>query len=80
MTGIGIYPKSLLVVDRSIKPTHGRIVVAVVDGELTVKRLNRLRGGGLELVAENPEFPPLRFTEGQEVVVWGVVTAVVQHV
>lgn len=80
MSGAGIYPNSLLVVDRSVKPTHGRIVVAVVDGELTVKRLRRLRGGGVELVAENPEFPPLRFTDGQELMIWGVVTAVVQHV
>lgn len=80
MFGAGIYPNSLLVVDRSVKPTHGRIVVAVVDGELTVKRLRRLRGGSVELVAENPEFPPLRFTDGQELMIWGVVTAVVQHV
>lgn len=80
MSGAGIYPNSLLVVDRSVKPTHGRIVVAVVDGELTVKRLKRLRGGAVELVAENPDFPPLRFVDGQELVVWGVVTAVVQHV
>ena len=80
MIGAGIFPNSLLVVDRSLKPTSGRIVIAVVDGELTVKRLRKLRGGGIELVSEHPDFEPLRFTEGSELEVWGVVKAVISNV
>lgn len=80
MSGAGIFHNALLVVDRSLKPTNGRIVVAVVDGELTVKRLRRFRDGRVELHSENPEFEPLTFTDGRELVVWGVVKAVVQNV
>lgn len=80
MTGAGIFPNTLLVVDRSLKPTSGRIVVAVVDGELTVKRLKKLRGGGVDLVSEHPDFEPLRFAEGRELVVWGVVKALISNV
>jgi DNA polymerase V len=80
MTGAGIFPNTLLVVDRSLKPANGRIVVAVVDGELTVKRLKKLRGGGVELVAEHADYEPIRFTEGRELVVWGVVKAVISNV
>ena len=62
MSGAGIFHNALLVVDRSLEPTNGRIVVvAVVDGELTVKRLRRFRDGRVELHAENPELEPLTF-------------------
>lgn len=80
MSGAGIFHNALLVVDRSLKPTNGRIVVAVVDGELTVKRLRRFRDGRVELHAENPDFEPLTFADGGELLIWGVVKAVVQHV
>lgn len=80
MTGAGIFPNTLLVVDRSLKPTNGRIVVAVVDGELTIKRLRRFRDGRVELHSENPEFEPLTFADGRELVVWGVVKAVISNV
>ena len=79
MTGAGIQDGDLLVVDRSLEAGHGDIVVAVVDGELTVKRLWR-RGGRVRLLAENPAFAPIELKDGQELAVWGVVTSVIHRV
>ena len=63
---------SLLVVDRSVMPRHGHIVVAFVNGERLVKRLHR-RAGRVALLAEHPDYPPLEIDEALELVVWGVV-------
>lgn len=73
MVGAGIFDGDTLVVDRSIEPKSGHVVVAVVDGELTVKRLSMHRGR-TRLLPENPEFQPIEFRDGQELQVWGVVT------
>ena len=64
----------ILVVDRSLTPTAGRVVLAVIDGELTVKRLQRQSGGGWELRPDNPDYPPLRPAPEAAVEIWGVVT------
>ncbi|NWG38502.1 MAG: translesion error-prone DNA polymerase V autoproteolytic subunit [Hydrogenophilaceae bacterium] len=77
MTGAGIQEGNLLVVDRALEPRHGDIVIAVVDGELTVKRLEKRRGR-IRLIAENPVYAPIEFKDGQELVIWGVVTSVIQ--
>lgn len=76
MIDVGIYPKALLIVDRSINPKSSHIVVAVVDGEEVVKRLYKWRNV-LELRSENKEknYPAIVFLEGQELVIEGVVTA-----
>lgn len=73
MTGAGIASGDLLVVDRSLKPTHGRIVIAAINGELTVKRLY-LGEHGAQLRAENPRYAPIPLTEDLDAVIWGVVT------
>ena len=73
MVGAGIFEGDKLVVDRSLEPKHGNIVVAVVDGEYTVKRLFK-RAGKIELRSENPQYPPIQFKEGQELLIFGVVT------
>ena len=72
MEGGQIFDGDVLVVDRSVKASHGSVVVAFVDGERLVKRLWS-RGGRVALVAENPAYPPLEIREGSELVVWGVV-------
>ncbi|MEF2231910.1 MAG: translesion error-prone DNA polymerase V autoproteolytic subunit [Pseudodesulfovibrio sp.] len=77
MTGAGIRDGDVLVVDRSRDPVPGRIVVAVLDGELTVKRLCRRRGR-IVLMPENDVYEPIEVREGQELTVWGVVTGVVR--
>ncbi|WP_245575029.1 LexA family protein [Chitinilyticum litopenaei] len=65
---------ALLVVDRTRQAVHDDIVVALIDNDFTVKRLFR-RGRHLALVAENPAYLPLVAGEGQEIAIWGVVTA-----
>jgi DNA polymerase V len=76
MTGAGIHHGDLLVVDRSLEPKSGAIVIAVVNGELTVKRL-KVDHGGVWLMPENPNYPPLEIKEGTDLMIWGVVAHVV---
>ena len=78
MLGAGIHPGDILVVDRSLEPRHGAIVIACVDNEFTVKYL-RSDGDAWQLEAANPAYPPLTFTEGMELKLFGVVTAVIHQ-
>lgn len=73
MRDAGIDDGDVVLVDRAIKPAHGHVVVAVVDGEFTVKRLWS-RGGRVKLQAANPTFPDIVPGDGQTLEVWGVVT------
>ncbi|OZC01397.1 LexA family protein [Rubricoccus marinus] len=75
MTGAGILSGDLLLVDRAVEPASGDVVVAAVDGELTVKRFLR-QGKRTALLAANPAYPSIELREGQDLVVWGVVTYV----
>ncbi|MBC8287589.1 MAG: translesion error-prone DNA polymerase V autoproteolytic subunit [Nitrospinae bacterium] len=75
MNGVGIFNGDLLVVDRSLEPVHGKVVIAEIDGQLTVKRLLKSKGH-FSLQSENANYPPIELQEGNEVVVWGVVTHV----
>ena len=72
MEGVNIRQGDILVVDRSKSPTSGRIVVAVLDGEFTVKRL-LIDAGGTFLVPEHPAYDPIPIREGAEFQIWGVV-------
>ena len=73
----GIFPGDILVVDRSLNAEHGKIIVAVLDGEMTVKRL--MKGAeGWFLQAENRRFKSILIGEKSELAVWGVVVAVVR--
>lgn len=72
MQGAEIFDGDILVVDRSISPGHGHIVVAFLNGERLVKRLHR-SGGRVALVAENPTYPTIELHEGAELEIWGVV-------
>lgn len=78
MQGAEIFDGDILVVDKSIRPRHGQIVVAFVDGERLVKRLYQ-RGGRVALLAENPSYPPLEIQDGMELLIWGVVTGKFKH-
>ena len=79
MIGAGIFPNDILVVDKSAEPTHENIVLAVVDGEFTVKRLLR-KSDKIELAAENPKFPPIEIRDESELNIWGVVKQVIHQV
>lgn len=73
MKDAGIFSGDLLIVDRSLPVQNGKIVVAILNGEFTVKRLH-IHGEKIWLVAENPSYPPIEITEEQDFQVWGVVT------
>lgn len=72
MRDAGIDDGDYVVIDRSIEAKHGQIVLAVVDGEFTIKRLFR-RAGRVKLQAANPTFSDIEFRDGQELTIWGVV-------
>ena len=78
MVEAGIFDNDIMVVDRAIKPRHNHIVVAVVDGDFTVKRLYQ-RAGRIKLKAANPTFPDIVPKEGQTIEVWGVVTSSIKQ-
>jgi DNA polymerase V len=73
MTGAGLFPGDIAVIDRSGTPMPGCIVLALLDGEFTIKRY-RPRGNGVVLQAENPAFPDIEVTPERAFEVWGVVT------
>ena len=79
MIGAGIHDGDILVVDRSLEPRQSRIVIAAVDGQLTVKRLKK-KGKKIFLVPENKKFRPIELNENNDVKVWGVVTSVIHKV
>ena len=76
MIGAGIHSGDLLVVDRSLEPADKHVVVAVLDGELTVKRLFK-QNGVLRLLPENQNYQPIEITAQQSIEIWGVVTSVI---
>lgn len=71
----GIFPGSVLVVDRSLTARHGDVVIASVDGEFTVKTLELKPA--VRLIAGNVDFKPIEFNEESELDIFGVVTNVI---
>ena len=78
MVDAGIFSGDWLLVDRSVEPTDGRIVIAAVNGELTVKRLAK-KEGSVRLLPANPKFKPIDITQESEMVIWGVVILVLHE-
>ena len=78
MKNAGIGDGDLMVVDRDIQAKNGHIIVAAVDGELTVKRLHKT-ATSLQLLPENEDFEPIVVQQEQEFTVWGVVTNVIHR-
>ncbi|OGT15011.1 MAG: peptidase S24 [Gallionellales bacterium RIFOXYB12_FULL_54_9] len=72
MRNSGIYNGDLLVVDRALKPTHGCVVIAVLDGEFTVKQLLHTPDGPM-LRAAHPDYPDIQIRPDQDFSIWGVV-------
>ena len=79
MLGAGIHDGDILVVDRSLEPRKGKVVIAAVDGQLTVKRLQK-KGSKTFLVPENKKFRSIELNENNDVKIWGVVTNVIHKV
>ncbi len=80
MINAGIHDQDILIVDRSLEPTNGRIVIAAVDGQLTVKRLKKTPQGKVYLMPENEAFAPIEVKPEAEVYIWGIVTNVIHPV
>lgn len=79
MTGVGIFPGDMLIVNNAKKPIEGKIIVAVIDGEITVKRLRILKNKMIKLEPENPNYQPIYINPEQDFKIWGVVTGVVRN-
>ncbi len=76
MRGAGIHKEDILIVDRAVEPTNGKIVIAVINGEFTVKRI-RIVQENIFLEAENPQYAPIQIDPNWDFQVWGVVTYVI---
>jgi len=79
MINAGINNNDILIVDRALTPTHNKIVIARIDGELTVKRIH-MDKHAIVLIAENDDYKPITITPSMDFEVWGVVTCVIHQV
>nr|WP_162126712.1 translesion error-prone DNA polymerase V autoproteolytic subunit [Flavobacterium phycosphaerae] len=79
MTGAGIDDGDIMVIDRSLEPTDGKIAVCCIDGEFTVKRI-QIQKDGLFLLPENKDFQPIKVTQDNQLLIWGIVTYVIKRV
>lgn len=79
MIGAGLDDNDLLVIDRSLEPSHNKIAVCFLDGEFTVKRL-KVDLEGIWLKPENPNYPIIKITDDNDFVIWGIVTNVIKKV
>lgn len=76
MIKAGIFDNDVLIVDRSIRPSDGKVVIAAVNGELTVKRLS-IEGKRVQLLPENDSYHPIEITSDTDLQIMGVVTNVI---
>ncbi|HOK61942.1 MAG: translesion error-prone DNA polymerase V autoproteolytic subunit [Tenuifilum sp.] len=76
MVDEGINDGDILVIDKSLPPTDGRKAVCYIDGEFTLKTI-RIKKDGIYLMPANPAYKPIKVTEENDFVVWGIVTYVI---
>ena len=79
MIGAGIDDGDIMVIDRSLEPTDNKIAVCYIDGEFTVKRI-KIEKNGVYLIPENNDFKPIKISEENQFIVWGIVTYVIKGV
>lgn len=79
MIGAGIDDGDILVIDRSIEAQNNKIAVCFIDGEFTVKRI-QIEKDCVFLMPENPQFQPIKVTEENQLIIWGIVTYVIKSV
>ncbi len=77
MVDAGINDKDVLVVDRSLEPQNNKIAICFIDGEFTVKRI-QIEKDCLFLMPENPNYPAIKVTEENQLIIWGIVTYVIK--
>ena len=79
MLGAGIHDGDILMVDRALPATDGKIAVVVIDAQFTIKRLS-FRDGTLFLLPENDLFAPQEISVETDFTVWGIVTCIIHRV
>lgn len=79
MIDAGINDNDVLVVDRSLEPKNNKIAICCIDGEFTVKRI-KLEKDCLFLIPENKDYAPIKITEENQLIIWGIVTYVIKAV
>lgn len=77
MNGAGIDDGDILVIDRSLEPKNNKIAVCFIDGEFTVKRI-KLENEEVYLMPENSNYKPIKISEENELIIWGIVTYVIK--
>lgn len=75
----GIEDGDLLIIDRSLEPTNGKIAVCFIDGEFTCKRI-KIKGKNVFLMPENEKYDPIKITDNSDFLIWGIVTHVIKKV
>ncbi len=75
----GIYNGDLLIIDRSVEPSNGKIAVCYIDGEFTAKRI-KLEKDIIWLIPENEDYQPISVTKENDFLIWGIVTHVIKNV
>ena len=73
---LGINTGDIMIVDRSLNPKHNDIVLAVIDGEFTVKRL-AVNNESIYLMPENDSFSPIQINEAMDFQIWGIITHII---
>lgn len=79
MINAGIYDGDIVIVDRSLKPQNGKIVIAVIDGEMLIRRYERTLNS-LRLIPETPKLSPIEVCEFSDCKIWGVVIYIIRNV
>jgi len=79
MIGAGIDDGDILVIDRSLEPQNNKVAVCYIDGEFTVKRI-KIEKECVYLMPENKEFQPIKVTNENELIIWGIVTYVIKSI
>jgi DNA polymerase V len=77
MINAGIYDGDIVIVDRSIKPVNNKIVIAVIDGEMLIRRYEKTMKS-LKLIPETPKLSPIDVSEFMDFKVWGIVVCVIR--
>ena len=78
MIGAGLEEGDLLIIDKSLEPRNGKIAVCFIDGEFTVKRI-KISDDAIWLIAENEKYKPIKVTQDNDFLIWGVVTNVIKN-
>jgi DNA polymerase V len=78
MKNVGIFDGDLLVVDKSLEPTDGKICICQIDDNFTVKRI-KIERRIVWLIAENEDYPPIKVTPENEFIIWGIVTSSIKQ-